>query len=219
MQNSAAECRISYWVYVSGNANGASLLTKLHHYDQETILDFFPTTVDGEEDSDQGWLFTEVVIGRHSGTFSVGAREREILYLLNAFMLNMWRKLAYCVIFFAQFLLDKDEDSTFDAGWAVDDVRLLDCALPTKNDCEEPQEEFQCPSGGCILLDSVCDLQDDCGDGSDEADCCGESGCYIQTDFESEDYPLGDWEIVEVEGRKVSMPQVENWSLSSFFFK
>ena len=71
LQNSAAECRISYWVYVSGNANGASLLTKLDHYDQETILDFFPTTVDGEENSDQGWLFTEVVIGRHTGTFSV----------------------------------------------------------------------------------------------------------------------------------------------------
>ena len=104
-------------------------------------------------------------------------------------------------MFLAQFLLDKDQDSTFDAGWAVDDVRLLDCALPTKNDCEEPEIEFQCPSGGCILLDSVCDLTDDCGDGSDEADCCGEAGCYLQTDFESEDYPLGDWEIVEVEGR------------------
>lgn len=107
------------------------------------------------------------------------------------------------LIFLSQFLLDKDMNSTFDAGWAVDDVRLLDCALPTSADCEEPQEEFTCPSGGCILKDSVCDLTDDCGDGSDEADCCGESGCYIQTDFESEEYPLGDWEIIEVEGRKV----------------
>ena len=60
------------------------------------------------------------------------------------------------LIFLSQFLLDKDMNSTFDAGWAVDDVRLLDCALPTSADCEEPQEEFTCPSGGCILLDSVC---------------------------------------------------------------
>ena len=85
MQNSAAECRISYWVYVSGNANGASLLTKLDHYDQETILDFFPTTVDGEENSDQGWLFTEVVIGRHTGTFSV----REKSKIPNMYMYQM----------------------------------------------------------------------------------------------------------------------------------
>ena len=56
---------------MDGNADGAALLTKLHHYDQETVLDFFPTTVDGEENSDQGWLFAEVIVGRHEGSFSV----------------------------------------------------------------------------------------------------------------------------------------------------
>ena len=38
--------------------------------------------------------------------------------------------------------------------------------------------QFRCVRGSCVNQDRVCDLQDDCGDNSDELQCC-ESICYL----------------------------------------
>lgn len=32
--------------------------------------------------------------------------------------------------------------------------------------------EFHCNDGNCVSLSWKCDLEPDCSDGSDEADCC-----------------------------------------------
>lgn len=32
-------------------------------------------------------------------------------------------------------------------------------------------QEFTCAAGSCVPENCVCDFTDDCGDGSDEADC------------------------------------------------
>ncbi|KAK1787196.1 hypothetical protein P4O66_017048 [Electrophorus voltai] len=77
---------------------------------------------------------------------------------------------------------------------AVDDIAFLNCSLPAWQAFEwcrasihpviyhasfgysEPQEpcvaaEFKCSNRVCVELSRVCDFSDDCGDGSDEAQC------------------------------------------------
>lgn len=38
-----------------------------------------------------------------------------------------------------------------------------------------PPNQYPCASGRCIPISWTCDLDDDCGDRSDEPDSCGES--------------------------------------------
>ena len=56
------------------------------------------------------------------------------------------------------------------AGIAVDDVNFFACGPPPPQD-ECTKNEFHCEvSKGCVSATKVCDLQDDCGDNSDESD-------------------------------------------------
>ncbi|KAI5627922.1 MAM and LDL-receptor class A domain-containing protein 1 [Silurus asotus] len=53
---------------------------------------------------------------------------------------------------------------------AIDDIAFLNCSLP------EPQEScppntFTCSNHVCVDVSRICDFSDDCGDGSDEAQC------------------------------------------------
>ena len=61
---------------------------------------------------------------------------------------------------------------TFQAGVAVDHIEFFDCALPLpRSDCDV--DDFQCGNKACVSKELLCDLSDDCGDNSDEADCSG----------------------------------------------
>jgi hypothetical protein len=69
-------------------------------------------------------------------------------------------------------------DSDFDL--AIDEVKLINCEYPiTMSSC--PSDYFTCHRKACVPSSQVCDLIDDCGDGSDELDC----SAYTQCDFEN----------------------------------
>lgn len=42
-----------------------------------------------------------------------------------------------------------------------------------------PPNQYPCASGRCIPISWTCDLDDDCGDRSDEPDSCGESSPHL----------------------------------------
>lgn len=42
-----------------------------------------------------------------------------------------------------------------------------------------PPNQYPCASGRCIPISWTCDLDDDCGDRSDEPDSCGESELHL----------------------------------------
>jgi len=63
---------------------------------------------------------------------------------------------------------------------AIDDIRFLDC-VPPKPQLKCTTNQFQCTNKACVGKHQVCDLSNDCGDNSDEANCGG----YRQMNFEN----------------------------------
>ena len=84
------------------------------------------------------------------------------------------------------------EGSTYsikDADVAIDDISMVNCAYPAPSPVSCPSGYFTCQNKVCIKDVKVCDLTDDCGDGSDESDAqCQDS---VRCDFESKG--LCDW--------------------------
>ncbi|CAG5126616.1 unnamed protein product, partial [Candidula unifasciata] len=53
---------------------------------------------------------------------------------------------------------------------AIDDISFINCNYPpVQTSC--PANQFRCTRKSCVSKNTVCDFVDDCGDGSDEANC------------------------------------------------
>ncbi|XP_031666604.1 MAM and LDL-receptor class A domain-containing protein 2 [Oncorhynchus kisutch] len=77
---------------------------------------------------------------------------------------------------------------------AIDDILFLNCSLPEPQDsC--PAGVFTCSNRVCVAQSRVCDYTDDCGDGTDEADC-EKQGYEGHCSFEQ---GLCSWEESEVD--------------------
>ncbi|XP_048223736.1 MAM and LDL-receptor class A domain-containing protein 1 [Perognathus longimembris pacificus] len=84
--------------------------------------------------------------------------------------------------------LEKVSLGIYDGVSAIDDIRFENCMLPTPSEsCEEPDHFWCRHSKACVEKLQLCDLVDDCGDGTDEDDCAPE----LQCDFEN---GLCNWE-------------------------
>jgi hypothetical protein len=80
-----------------------------------------------------------------------------------------------------QFKFEAYKEYIDDYDLAIDDVRMKSCEFPFPRPNGCPIDNFTCKSKGCISQTRVCDLIDDCGDGSDEENCVN----YNMCDFEN----------------------------------
>lgn len=100
-----------------------------------------------------------------------------------------------------EFTIDFDGKKKVDQPFsdlAIDDISLVDCLYPQpRASC--PLGYFTCDRKACIRNDKVCDMNDDCGDNSDEKNCDGYKNCNFELDStcDWEDDPNADirWEL------------------------
>lgn len=72
-----------------------------------------------------------------------------------------------------QITLAKISLAVFDGVSALDDITFKNCSMPPAVAECPAQTHFHCrQSRACVENLQLCDLVDDCGDGSDEEGCC-----------------------------------------------
>ncbi|XP_008266860.3 MAM and LDL-receptor class A domain-containing protein 1 [Oryctolagus cuniculus] len=77
--------------------------------------------------------------------------------------------------------LEKVSLGIYDGVSAIDDIRFENCTLPLPAEsCEEPDHFWCLHTKACIEKRHLCDLVDDCGDRTDEADCVPELQCNFE---------------------------------------
>uniref|UniRef100_A0A674GFT9 MAM and LDL receptor class A domain containing 1 n=1 Tax=Taeniopygia guttata TaxID=59729 RepID=A0A674GFT9_TAEGU len=80
-----------------------------------------------------------------------------------------------------QFSLEKISLGVYEGVSAIDDIRFENCALPPPAlICEGPNRFWCRDTKACIDSLLVCDLVDDCGDGSDEDNCDPDLQCNFE---------------------------------------
>ena len=89
-----------------------------------------------------------------------------------------------------------------DHDLAIDDIKMRNCEFPTPRPSGCLSGYFTCARKACIAQNRVCDLIDDCGDGSDEDFCSKYSRC----DFEN---GICDW------NNDLKMPLKWRWQQGS----
>jgi hypothetical protein len=84
-----------------------------------------------------------------------------------------------------------------DYDLAIDDIKLINCQFPQpRPSC--PSGYFTCERKSCVPNSRVCDLIDDCGDGSDEKNCTSYASCDFENGlcaWSNEAGQTMDWEL------------------------
>ena len=161
-RDSNTNCRLLFEIYLSSNPAGPDISVYPVLRDHTGLL-IRLDRLDREVVEEGAWTKVMIGLGRQEGEFS--------------FSLDL------------HYAGGPDQDQAYDAGVAVDDVSLFECALPHPSDHCHQETQFHCTTTkGCVSLTNTCDLADDCGDYSDEMFNCQD---YIRFDFEDEEEPFG----------------------------
>ncbi|XP_058249959.1 MAM and LDL-receptor class A domain-containing protein 1 [Hemibagrus wyckioides] len=100
-----------------------------------------------------------------------------------------------------QILVSKLSLGVYDGISALDDITFHNCSLPVPMDkCPNP-DYFHCgQSRACVDRLKLCDLVDDCGDGTDEENCSSELMCSFEDglcSWTQDDDDIFDWTWIQ----------------------